>query len=283
MQLTERRTRIEKHPCFNESAHSRSGRIHLAVAPKCNIRCNYCQPGQSCANENRPGLARTVLSPEEAVKHLAYVLRVQPSIKVAGIAGPGDPLFNPETFRTFELIGARFPELLKCLSTNGLLLADKVTRLVELGIDSISVTLNALDPKVASMIYQYIEHDRALSFGEHGARTLLHEQIRGLKKAVAAGLSVKVNTIMIPGVNDSEIIRVAKRVKKIGVRMMNVVPLIPNHKFKHLHTPGKESVKEVRDSAGEFVEQFYSCKQCRADACGIPGEIQDRRPNTDER
>ena len=34
---------IEQHPCFNDEAHDSKGRIHLPVAPKCNIQCNFCE------------------------------------------------------------------------------------------------------------------------------------------------------------------------------------------------------------------------------------------------
>ncbi|NEX14978.1 MAG: nitrogen fixation protein NifB, partial [Prosthecochloris sp.] len=46
---------IEKHPCFNDASRHSFGRIHLPVAPKCNIQCNYCNRKFDCLNENRPG------------------------------------------------------------------------------------------------------------------------------------------------------------------------------------------------------------------------------------
>ncbi len=47
---------ITRHPCFNESAKGTCGRVHLPVAPECNIKCNYCNRKYDCVNESRPGV-----------------------------------------------------------------------------------------------------------------------------------------------------------------------------------------------------------------------------------
>ena len=59
---------IERHPCFNVAAHKKHGRIHLPVAPKCNIQCRYCVRKFDCVNESRPGVVSQKLSPEQAVR-----------------------------------------------------------------------------------------------------------------------------------------------------------------------------------------------------------------------
>ena len=43
------------HPCFNAKVKGQFGRVHLPVAPKCNILCNYCNRKFDCVNESRPG------------------------------------------------------------------------------------------------------------------------------------------------------------------------------------------------------------------------------------
>ena len=118
------RKSIQGHPCFGGN-HQKNGRMHLAVAPRCNIKCGYCSRKHDCANESRPGVTSRILTPDEALIKVREVMASEllgPIIKVIGIAGPGDPLANEETFETFRLIGAEFPHLIKCLSTNGLLL-----------------------------------------------------------------------------------------------------------------------------------------------------------------
>ena len=47
---------LDNHPCFNKKASTSYGRVHLPVAPHCNIQCNFCNRIYDCANENRPGV-----------------------------------------------------------------------------------------------------------------------------------------------------------------------------------------------------------------------------------
>ena len=107
------KNRIQGHPCFGGN-HHKNGRMHLAVAPKCNITCGYCSRKHDCANESRPGVTSRLLTPAEAITKVREVMAspvVGPIIKVIGIAGPGDPLANEETFETFELVKKEFHTL----------------------------------------------------------------------------------------------------------------------------------------------------------------------------
>ena len=58
---------VKSHPCFDPDAAKKYARMHLPVAPKCNISCNYCNRKYDCANESRPGVTAKVISPEEAI------------------------------------------------------------------------------------------------------------------------------------------------------------------------------------------------------------------------
>ena len=139
---------MQGHPFFGGN-HHKNGRMHLAVAPRCNIKCGYCSRRHDCANESRPGVTSRLLTPQEALIKVREVMAspvVGPIIKVIGIAGPGDPLANEETFETFRLVGEEFPHLIKCMSTNGLLLPEKIGLLDSLGLHSLTITINALDP-----------------------------------------------------------------------------------------------------------------------------------------
>ena len=92
---------IRQHPCFDERAHREMGRIHLAVAPRCNIRCLFCER-RICANltMQHPGWARQLLSPQDAVALVRRLVEGRADRFVVGIAGPGEPLANEETFET---------------------------------------------------------------------------------------------------------------------------------------------------------------------------------------
>ena len=115
---------LQTHPCYNEEAHRKYARMHVPVAPKCNIQCNYCNRKFDCSNESRPGVTSEVLSPEQAVAKIGYVKEKVPNLKVLGIAGPGDPLANEETFETLALVKEKYPDLTLCVSTNGLALPE---------------------------------------------------------------------------------------------------------------------------------------------------------------
>jgi nitrogen fixation protein NifB len=193
-------------------------------------------------------------------------------IKVVGIAGPGDPLANEETFETFRLIGREFPQLIKCLSTNGLLLPDSIGQLQELELGSLTVTLNSLDPVVAARIYSHISYHGKKYSGKDGAALLIANQLEGIERAVDFGMTVKVNTVLIPGVNEEQVSAIAQKVKELGVFVMNVMPLIPQADFSHLDPPSPDKLESVRSANEHIIGQFRHCRQCRADAIGLIGQ-----------
>lgn len=268
------KNRIQGHPCFGGN-HHKNGRMHLAVAPKCNIKCGYCTRKHDCANESRPGVTSRLLTPDEALAKVREVMAspvVGPIIKVIGIAGPGDPLANEETFETFGRIKQEFPDLMLCMSTNGLLLPESIDRLHELGLHSLTVTINAVDPEVGAQIYSSISYHGKAYRGAEGAKILIDNQFEGLRRAAELGLTIKVNSVLIPGVNEGQIPLIARRVKELGAFVMNIMPLIPQADFAHLEQPSAEVLNEVRKANEAIIGQFAHCKQCRADAIGLIGK-----------
>jgi nitrogen fixation protein NifB len=174
--------RIEKHPCYSEEAHHHYARMHVAVAPACNIQCNYCNRKYDCANESRPGVVSELLTPEEAAHKVLVVAGKIPQMTVLGIAGPGDPLANPEkTFRTFELIAEQAPDIKLCLSTNGLMLPDYVDRIKALNVDHVTITINMVDPSVGEKIYPWVHYRRKRYRGIDGVKILHERQMEGLE------------------------------------------------------------------------------------------------------
>lgn len=258
------------HPCFNPQAHFQYSRVHLPVAPKCNIQCGYCKRGiDKC--EYRPGVTCTIMNPEEAAKLVDEIAKRDEKLRVVAVAGPGEPLFNEETFETFKLINERHPDLIKCVASNGLLLQEKVPILKSLGVRAVTVTINALNPEVASKIYDFIILNGEVIRGIEASRILIERQLKGLKSAVDEGLVVKVNTVLIPGLNEREAVEVAKKVAELGASLQNIIPLIPLHAFKDHRPPTCEELNRVREEASKCIGQFRLCKQCRADAYGVPG------------
>lgn len=265
---------LRRHPCFSEEAHGRWGRLHLPVAPKCNISCNYCDRKFDCVNESRPGVSSRVLSPTEALERVLIAMERQ-RISVVGVAGPGDPLANKATIEFFRLVKKEIPDTLLCLSTNGLELPNKVEILRELGVFSVTVTVNALKVSSAEKIYSWAFYDGKLIKGREAAEAIIENQWKGLEKLMKAGFHVKVNSVLIPSINEGELELIAKRAQRLGVDAMNIIPLIPNGRFRDMQRPSCEQLEKVRQSCGKYLSQIRHCKQCRADAFGSLDEDRD--------
>ena len=257
------------HPCYNEKLHHKIGRVHLPVAPKCNIACRFCKRsvGSECC-EDRPAVAHHIMKPSEVEEYMTELIKKMPNLKVVGIAGPGDSLFNKETFETLEIIDEKFPELVKCLSTNGLLLPKYVKKIADLNIKTITTTVNAIDPEILKEIVDWVYYEKKVHKGVDGAKLLIKNQKEGIQKANQEGLVVKINTVLIPEVNLNHIKDIAKEFKDIAY-LQNIIPLIPMYKMENLSKPTCEEISTVRDESEEYLQQFRACQQCRADAAGL--------------
>ncbi|MGE4274632.1 MAG: nitrogenase cofactor biosynthesis protein NifB [Candidatus Methanomethylophilaceae archaeon] len=266
-------TALLSHPCYTEAAHHKFARMHIPVAPKCNIQCNYCNRKYDCSNESRPGVTSEVLSPEEALAKVRLVKERIPELKVVAVAGPGDPLANEETFVSMQLIANEFPEMTLCISTNGLNLPDNVDRLWDLGIRFVTVTINAVDPHVAEKVYQFVNHGGRHLRGLEAAETLIERPLQGVEMCVKKGMMVKINMVLIPGINDQHIPEAVKRLKALGVYIVNILPLIPvaGTRFEELRAPTARERRELQDLCANDVRMMRHCKQCRADAIGLLG------------
>ncbi len=258
-----------EHPCYNKAAAKWFGRVHLPVAPDCNIKCRYCTRLYDCANENRPGVTSRLMTPGEALQYVKRVVERDGRIRVVGVAGPGEPLANKATMHTLQLVHHRFPELIKCISTNGLLLAEKLPGLREAGVRAVTVTVNAVSPAVGGRIYDYVSYRGQVYKGTAGAELLWRAQHAGIRLARELGMVVKVNSVLIPGVNDDHLEEVARAVKAAGAHVMNIIPLIPQGKFAGLLPPPPERVNLLHQKLSPIIKQITHCRRCRADAVGM--------------
>jgi nitrogen fixation protein NifB len=247
------------HPCFSQGAKPNKGRVHLPVSPGCNITCKFCNRKLNGV-ENRPGVASTIIAPEEALEVVRRAVSLCPEITVAGVAGPGDTLATPYALQTFQLIKKTFPSIIKCMSTNGLRLPNYADEIIEAGIDSLTVTVNAVDPSILAQIVEDVDPE-----------TLIRNQLAGIRKVTAAGVTVKVNTVLIPEINGEHIAETAKIVSEMGAKIYNVIPLIPQHKLAWCTAPGCAELGRAREEAEQYLRVFRHCQRCRADAAGIVG------------
>ena len=274
------------HPCFGGQKNN-AGRIHLPVSPGCNIACRFCDRTINDVEE-RPGVTSKVLTPEEAEDILRKALDICPDIKVAGIAGPGDTLASENAFNTFKIIKEKFPDLIKCMSTNGLLLNERAQDVIDVGIDSLTVTVNAVDPEIEAKLNSFIIYHGKKIDGVEGAKILIENQLEGIRKVAAAGITIKVNTVLVPDINGDHIETIAKTVAEAGAKIYNIIPLITQHELKDQTAPTCKDIEGARLKASKYIDVFRHCQHCRADAVGVPGksefgdQIYQRRLNAKE-
>ena len=273
------RAKVQDHPCYSEDAHHYFARMHAAVAPACNIQCNYCNRKYDCANESRPGVVSEVLTPEQAVKKTLAVAAAIPQMSVLGIAGPGDPLANPQrTFATFRLLAEKAPDIKLCVSTNGLALPECVDELARHNIEHVTITINCIDPDIGAKIYPWIFWENRRVRGREAAAILIAQQQKGLEMLVARGILVKVNSVLIPGVNDEHLKEVSRIVKAKGAFLHNVMPLIAEAEHGTFfglmgqRSPTAQELKALQDACEGDMNMMRHCRQCRADAVGMLGE-----------
>jgi nitrogen fixation protein NifB len=271
--------KVKDHPCYSEEAHHYFARMHVAVSPACNIQCNYCNRKYDCANESRPGVVSERLTPEQGARKVFAVAEKVPQLSVLGIAGPGDALYDwRHTKATFNAVVKQLPDLKLCLSTNGLALPDHVDEIVDMNIDHVTVTINMVDPEIGARIYPWIFYNHRRYTGLEAAQILHERQMLGLEMLTARKVLVKVNSVMIPGVNDAHLLDVNRAVKARGAFLHNIMPLIsdPAHGtyfgLNGQRGPTAQELKTVQDACEGGAKLMRHCRQCRADAVGLLGE-----------
>ncbi|TAK94498.1 MAG: nitrogenase cofactor biosynthesis protein NifB, partial [Aquabacterium sp.] len=271
--------KVKNHPCYSEEAHHHYARMHVAVAPACNIQCNYCNRKYDCSNESRPGVVSQKLTPDQAVKKVLAVASEIPQMTVLGIAGPGDSLANPKkTFDTMRMLHEQAPDIKLCLSTNGLALPDQVDEICKYNIDHVTITINMVDPAVGEKIYPWIFYNHKRITGYEAAKILHERQMLGLEMLTARGVLTKINSVLIPGINDEHLIEVNREVKKRGAFLHNIMPLISEAEhgtyfgLNGQRGPTAQELKAVQDACAGGANLMRHCRQCRADAVGLLGE-----------
>ena len=271
--MTTTRLPVEKHPCYNVEAKGKYGRIHLPIAPKCNIQCAYCSRKTDCINESRPGVTSRVLTPKEGVAYLHKALAVDPRIAVVGIAGPGDPFAQPEaTLETLRLIRDTAPEMLLCVSTNGLGMTDEIAHeLAELKVSHVTVTINAVDPEVGAKVYAWVRDGKKTYRGVEGATLMMNRQLDAIVALKGRGVEVKVNTVIVPGVNDHHVEEIARVVSGLGADIHNLIPMTPapGSLFEEYPEPDANMMLRARRGSSKYLKQMEHCQRCRADAVGL--------------
>ncbi|MGE5611030.1 MAG: radical SAM protein [Bacillota bacterium] len=271
---------VSQHPCFNPNVRSHCARVHLPVAEKCNIQCHFCNRKYDCMNESRPGVTSAILAPTQAIRYLHKVMAREARVSVAGVAGPGDPFAEPErTMETLRRVREDYPEMLLCVASNGLNIGPYVEELAKLQVSHVTITVNAVDPQIGANIYAWVRDGRTIYRGIDAARLLLQRQVDAIRGLKAHGITVKINAIIIPGINDEHILDVAKEVAELGADLLNCMPLYPTRDtvFENVEQPSPHRIDEIRRGAAIFLPQMSHCTRCRSDAVGLLGRDHSAR------
>ena len=267
--------KTETHPCYSCSSCGTHARMHLPIAPKCNIQCNYCVRKFDCPNESRPGVTTEVLKPLEAFEKFKIVKAQFPNLSVVGIAGPGDALANfTETREALEMIRGYAPDMTFCLSTNGLMLPLYAEELIRLGVTHVTVTMNTIDPNIGAKIYHHVDYMGTRLEGVAGAAVLLANQMTGIRMLAEKGIVVKVNCVAMKGINDEHLYDVTKRAQELGAFITNIMPHISviGSAFEGLQKLNNKELEKLRSACEVNIQQMRHCRQCRADAIGTLDE-----------
>jgi cyclic pyranopterin phosphate synthase len=175
--------------------------MRISVTDRCNLRCTYCMPKAAFADHTF--LAQENLLSFDEIERLAriFVARGVHKIRLTG----GEPLLRPHLEELVARL-AKLPGLAElALSTNGLLLAEKTTALRDAGLHRINLSLDAVDDGV---------------FGEiNGMGRPVAQVLKGLDAALKAGLDTKVNMVVERGVNEAQILPMARHFAERGVAL----------------------------------------------------------------
>ncbi len=168
------------------------------------------------------------MAPEEALERLKNAVDKDTTIGMVGINGPGDPLAAPEpTLRTLKLVHESFPDLSLGLGTIGFNAAPLAGELASLGVERITVMVDALDPEIITSLYSWIRPGTRTLPPTTAAMELAEAQEAAIKTLVDAGITVEVESIIYPGVNDGHLSEVAVKVKEWGASSMRLLPFVP--------------------------------------------------------
>ena len=180
-------------------------KLRVSVTDRCNMRCGYCMP----TNNIKWFDSTEVLSFEEIIRLSSIFANL--GVEKIRITG-GEPLVRPLIENLIKSI-AKIPHIKSIgLTTNGLLLSDSVKKLKSSGLNSVNISLDSFKEDRFKMMTGINGLDKVLS---------------SIQKAKDAGLDVKINTVVVRGWNDDEVVEFANFARHTGitVRFIEFMPL----------------------------------------------------------
>lgn len=174
--------------------------LRISVIDKCNFRCTYCMPKEIFGDDY-------MFMPESELLSFDEIVRLAESFAKLGVEKlrltGGEPLMR----KNLDQLIARLTPIPGindiALTTNGVFLAKRAKKLKEAGLERVNVSLDAIDDDVFKEI-----NGKGV-----GSRPVL----KGIEAAEAAGLKVKVNMVVKKGMNESQILPMARHFKDTNV------------------------------------------------------------------
>jgi GTP 3',8-cyclase len=158
--------------------------LRVSLTDRCNLRCTYCMP-----EEGLQWLAKPDLLTDDEIVRMVRIAVTDLGVRDVRFTG-GEPLLRPGLVGIVERCAALEPRPKLSLTTNGIGLRRTAEALRSAGLDRVNVSLDTLRPDVFRTLTRRDRH---------------HDVLAGLEAARAAGLDpVKVNTVLMRGVNDDE-------------------------------------------------------------------------------
>ncbi|MBI4502320.1 MAG: GTP 3',8-cyclase MoaA [Gemmatimonadetes bacterium] len=174
------------------------GSLRLSVTDRCNLRCRYCMPEDEYVWLPRASILRF----EELTRLTGIFARLGArKVRLTG----GEPLLRQDLPELVSMLAAVDGVQDLALTTNGLLLATMARRLAGAGLQRVTVSLDTLRP----------DRFQALTRSERHADVL-----RGITAAGEAGFDrIKINTVVIRGYNDDELIELIEFGRRVGAEI----------------------------------------------------------------
>ena len=150
--------------------------------------------------------------------------------------------------------------------------------LLQYNISHVTITINCIDPDIGARIYPWIIWNQRRLHSRKAAEILIEQQQQGLAMLVAQGVLVKINSILIPGINDEHLQEVNRVVKQQGAFLHNIMPLLarPEHgtyyRLMGQREPTSQELQTLQDACGSGLRMMRHCRQCRSDAVGLLGQ-----------
>lgn len=180
-------------------------KLRLSLTDRCNFRCRYCMP------DKPTWLPRDELLSDGELLRLTRLF-VQQGITQLRLTG-GEPLLRPQLEQLVARLSTLRADGLQriSLTTNGALLADRAQALVDAGVDDINISLDALDADIFRRL----------------TRAELAPVLAGIEAASATGVPVKINTVLVRGYNESQVLPLLHWAmdRQLPLRFIEYMPL----------------------------------------------------------